>query len=127
MGSVAVAYRLSCPVAGGIFLDQGLNLCPLHWQAGSQPLEHRGSPSSLFLQSNQKRRPHSLSVFLFFFFNLCSLSRIYLDFLFQHFYCLSPAQFRFCSHHFVLSAEPYLGRELWVVHFKILETTLFQH
>ena len=27
--SVVVAHRLSCPMACGIFLDQGLNLCPL--------------------------------------------------------------------------------------------------
>ena len=31
--SVVVAYRLSCPMARGIFPDQGSNLCPLHWQA----------------------------------------------------------------------------------------------
>ena len=31
MGSVAMAYRLSCPVACGIFPDQGSNPCPLHW------------------------------------------------------------------------------------------------
>jgi len=31
-GSVVVAHRLSCPVARGVFLLQGLNLCPLHWQ-----------------------------------------------------------------------------------------------
>ena len=84
------------------------------------------SPSSLLLQSNQKRWPHSFSVF-FFFPNLCSLSHIYLDFLFQHLHYLSPAQLRFCSHHSAPSAELYLGRELWVVHFKILETILFQH
>ena len=35
VGSVAVARRLSCSVACGIFLDQGSNLCPLHWQADS--------------------------------------------------------------------------------------------
>ena len=34
-GSVVVAYGLSCSVAHGIFLDQGWNLCPLHWQADS--------------------------------------------------------------------------------------------
>ena len=34
-GSVDVAHRLSCPLACGIFLDQGLNPCPLHWQADS--------------------------------------------------------------------------------------------
>ena len=29
--SVIVAHGLSCPTACGIFLDQGLNPCPLHW------------------------------------------------------------------------------------------------
>ena len=33
--SVVAAYRLSCPVADGIFPDQGSNLCPLHWQVDS--------------------------------------------------------------------------------------------
>lgn len=32
-GSTAVAHRLSCPQARGIFPDQGLNPCPQHWQA----------------------------------------------------------------------------------------------
>ena len=31
-GSVPVAYGLSCSAACGIFLDQGLNPCPLCWQ-----------------------------------------------------------------------------------------------
>ena len=34
-GSVVVVHRLSCSVARGIFLDQGSNLCPVHWQADS--------------------------------------------------------------------------------------------
>ena len=34
-GSVIVAHRPSCSVACGIFPDQGLNPCPLHWQADS--------------------------------------------------------------------------------------------
>ena len=34
-GSVVVAHGLSCSAACGIFLDQGSNLCPLHWQADS--------------------------------------------------------------------------------------------
>ena len=34
-GSVAVAHGLSCSAACGIFPDQGLNPCPLHWQADS--------------------------------------------------------------------------------------------
>ena len=47
--SVAVAHRLSCPVACGIFLDQGSSLCPLHWQADSYPLYHHSSPRQGFL------------------------------------------------------------------------------
>ena len=34
-GSVVVAHGLSFSAACGIFLDQGLNPCPLHWQADS--------------------------------------------------------------------------------------------
>ena len=34
---------LSCSTACGIFPDQGLNLCLLHWQADSLPLSHQGS------------------------------------------------------------------------------------
>ena len=33
--SVVVVPGLACFVACGIFLDQGLNLCPLHWQVDS--------------------------------------------------------------------------------------------
>ena len=47
-GSVIVAHGPSCSAACGIFPDQGLNPCPLHWQADSQPLRHQGSPSSPF-------------------------------------------------------------------------------
>ena len=43
-GSVVVVHGLHCSVACGIFPDQGSNLCPLHWQADSQPLCHQGSP-----------------------------------------------------------------------------------
>ena len=42
--SLVVAHGLSCSAAHGIFLDQGWNPCPLHWQADSQPLDHQGSP-----------------------------------------------------------------------------------
>ena len=45
-GSVIVAHGPSCAAACGIFPDQGLNLCPLHWQADSQPLRHQGSPNA---------------------------------------------------------------------------------
>ena len=43
-GSVIVARGPSCSAPCGIFPDQGLNPCPLHWQADSQPLRHQGSP-----------------------------------------------------------------------------------
>ena len=33
--SAVVVHRLSCPVAYGIFLDQGLNPYSLHWKADS--------------------------------------------------------------------------------------------
>ena len=48
-GSVVVTQELSCSAACGVFPDQGLNPCSLHWQADSQPLHHQGSPSAHFL------------------------------------------------------------------------------
>ena len=48
-GSVIVAHGPSCSAACGIFPDQGLNPCPLHWQADSQPLRHQGSPVFHFI------------------------------------------------------------------------------
>ena len=48
-GSVVVAHGPSCSAACGIFPDQGLNPCPLHWQADSQPLRHQGNPHKHFL------------------------------------------------------------------------------
>ena len=47
-GSVVVAHGPSCSAACGIFPDQGLNPCPLHRQADSQPLRHQGSPLQIF-------------------------------------------------------------------------------
>ena len=41
--SVAVACGLGCSAARGFFVDEGLNLCPLHWQVDSYPLCHQGS------------------------------------------------------------------------------------
>ena len=40
------AQGLSCPVAYGIFPDQGQNPSALHWQVASQPLDYQGSPVS---------------------------------------------------------------------------------
>ena len=47
-GSAIVAHGPSRSMACGIFPDQGLNLCPLHWRADSQPLHHQGSPLLFF-------------------------------------------------------------------------------
>ena len=46
--AVVVVHGLSCSTACGIFLDQGLNLCPLHWQVDSYPLRLQGSPYMCF-------------------------------------------------------------------------------
>ena len=42
--SVVVAHGLPCPTECGIFVDQRSNLCPLHWQTDSEPLDHQRSP-----------------------------------------------------------------------------------
>ena len=38
-----MAHGLSRPMAQGIFLDQGSNPCPLHWQEDSLLLDHQGN------------------------------------------------------------------------------------
>ena len=49
--SAVVAQGLPCSMACGRFLDQGLNLCLLHWEADSLLLSHQGSPRGfLFLK-----------------------------------------------------------------------------
>jgi len=60
VGSIVVLLGLSCPTACGIFLDQGLNPCCLHWQADSLPLEHQESPHrSILLCLNPMSNHHS--------------------------------------------------------------------
>ena len=54
-GSVVLAHGLGCSAACGIFPDQGSNLCPLHWQADSQPLHHQGSPCPIILIEASKK------------------------------------------------------------------------
>ena len=48
----------------GIFPDQGSNPCPLHWQADSQPLRHRGSLNIII-------------IILFFLFYISMFFQIY--------------------------------------------------
>ena len=52
--SGAVAHGLSGSVACGIFLGQGWNPCPLHWQADCLPLDHQGSPERCIFISQLK-------------------------------------------------------------------------
>ena len=80
-GSVAVAHRPSCSVACGIFPDQGLNPCPLHWQADPQPLRHQGSPISflkisIFWRTKIFNFDEFNLVIFFFFYSLCFLCPI---------------------------------------------------
>ena len=42
--SGVAAPELSCTSTYGIFPYQRSDLCPLHWQADSYPLDHQGSP-----------------------------------------------------------------------------------
>ena len=46
--SAAVARGLSCCTACGVFLEQGLNLRPLHWQGDSSLLYHQRSLPSFW-------------------------------------------------------------------------------
>ena len=57
--SWALEHGLSCSVACDLLPDQGLNLCLLHWQAGSLPVSHQGSPPlSLRFHSTATGHPH---------------------------------------------------------------------
>ena len=42
-----MGHGLSCSEACGVFLDQGSNSCPLHWQADSYPLAAAAAAKSL--------------------------------------------------------------------------------
>lgn len=53
-GLISCVHGLRFPAACGTFLDQRLNPCPLHLQAGSLPLSHRGSPSLFLEQLNMR-------------------------------------------------------------------------
>ena len=46
-----VLRGISCPAACGIFLSQGSNPCPLHWQADSRPTGSPGKSSTTVICS----------------------------------------------------------------------------
>ena len=41
------SHRLCCSAVGGIFLDQGSNPCPLHWQQMLPPTGPAGKPQNM--------------------------------------------------------------------------------
>ena len=47
-----MAHRLCCYAACEMFLNQGWNLCLLHWQADSLPLSDGGSPELRFFSGD---------------------------------------------------------------------------
>ena len=47
-GFRSCVHRPSCPVARGVFLDEGLNPCALHKQVDSEPLDHQRNSSIFF-------------------------------------------------------------------------------
>ena len=55
-----MVHKPSCSKACGIFRDQGLNSCPLHWQADSCPLDHQGSPIKLIKKKSPERKKMSV-------------------------------------------------------------------
>ena len=61
---MALEHRLSSPVVCGIVPDQGLNPCPMLWQADSFPLSHQGRPRLASFASESK------VLFPFFAFSL---------------------------------------------------------
>ena len=63
-----MAHRLGCSVAREIFLDQGSNLCPLHWQVGSEPLDQQESPCVFKFSYNTINIPVSLLLLIAPFF-----------------------------------------------------------
>ena len=48
VASPVVEHGLSCPEAYRIFLDQGVNPCPLHWQGILHPWTTREVPEEYF-------------------------------------------------------------------------------
>ena len=55
-----MAHRPDCSLARGILPDHGLHLCPLHWQAGSPPPGHQGSPFYLDILKSASSHPAEL-------------------------------------------------------------------
>ena len=53
-GLIVEVHRFSCSTSCGIFPNQGLNLCLLHWQADSLPLSHQESLFSVIFEFSEE-------------------------------------------------------------------------
>ena len=75
VGSKVAASRFRCSAACGIFSDQGLNPCPLHWQADSYPLYLQGRSPAMTFYIQTRENSINLKVLgvFFFFFNYSTL------------------------------------------------------
>ena len=58
-----VRHGLSCPAACGIFLDQGSNLCPLHWQVVLNHWTTREAPLTFSSPAFQPLTPSNRNLF----------------------------------------------------------------
>ena len=59
-----MTHRPSCSEVSGIFPDQQLNLCLLHWQVDSNPLDHQGSPTLEFFRGDSEWQGRGLKAVL---------------------------------------------------------------
>ena len=60
-GSVVVAYTGLVALPHCNLPGPGVNQCPLHWQADSQPLDHQGNPPTLASLSEKSHGQRSLA------------------------------------------------------------------
>ena len=72
---IVVVHGLNSSTARRIFPDEGLNPCPLHWQADSYPLSYQGSPKCKMYFLTE----FNSYIYYFYFvtFKMCYLLLIY--------------------------------------------------
>ena len=131
--SVVEACRLSCPLACGIFPDQGLNQCSLHWQADSLPLGHKESPGVNSCQEESSQTISSIPVTTLTFttgvFAFCfclAFDFISLKFYFILFYFFNYIYFFLFVVNFVIHwNEKVLGSHVFPIPINILSSITF--
>ena len=98
-------HRLSCSVACGIFLDQGLNSCPLQWQADCYPLYYQEVLIACFYIESLLEHSHTHSCIIYdcseITEHVCMLSHFTCPTLCDLMGCSPPG----CSVHGILQAR----------------------